>query len=221
MFRFFSCFRSSNVHSSQSTRRNGYAEQAEFLCDAGVRVFKLGELIVATDKFSPGRVLNEGKLGRVYKGILKDGKEVAVKCLLSLQICLGELNLHLHDLKLGKGKKPLDWKTRMKIAEGVARALEYLHDGMNPTIIYYCLEVSKILLDENYNPKLSDFGCAENAIPVDHCRVYTKPAHGYVSPDSRARPMLRDIKKFPEIADPLMERQYPYSELAKMCTTRT
>ncbi|RZC76430.1 hypothetical protein C5167_000549 [Papaver somniferum] len=266
----------------------------------GVRVFKLRELIVATDKFSPGRVLNEGKLGRVYKGILKDGQEVAVKrfakqvdlwgevrmlsCLDHpnivkmigycdegkdhMIVCelmpLRSLNLHLHDLKLGKGKKPLDWKSRMTIAEAVARDLEYLHHGMSPPIIYNCLEVSKILLNENYSPKLSEFGSADIAIPVDHCRVRTKPACGYVSPESAttgyitsksdvfgfgvvllelisgqkafdttrngerdivawARPMLSDSKKFPEIADPLMERQYPYSELvqaidlAKMC----
>ncbi|XP_026428696.1 probable serine/threonine-protein kinase PBL7 [Papaver somniferum] len=191
------------------------AEQAEFRCDAGFRVFESRELTVATDNFSPGRVLNEGKLGRVYKGILKDGQEVAVKrfakqtdlwgevrmlsCLDHpnlvkligycdegkdhMIVCeympLRSLNLHLHDIK--PGKKPLDWKTRMKIAEGVARALEYLHHGMDPLIIYNCLEVSKILLNENYNPKLSDFGCAEIAIPVDHCRVRTKPAVGYVS----------------------------------------
>ncbi|KAI3962625.1 hypothetical protein MKW92_041805 [Papaver armeniacum] len=187
-FRFLSCVRSSNGDSSHSKRRD--AEQAELQCDASGRVFKLLELMVATDKFSPRRVLNEGKLGRVYKGILKDRQEVAVKRfdkqadlfaevrMLScvehsnivkmigycdegkdhIIVCefmpLRSLNLHLHDLK--PGKKPLDWKTRMNIAEGVAKALEYLHHQKNSSVIYYCLEVSKILLDENYNPKLSD-----------------------------------------------------------------
>ncbi|XP_026427389.1 probable serine/threonine-protein kinase PBL25 isoform X1 [Papaver somniferum] len=78
MFRLFSCVRSSNVYSSHSKRRHGY-EQVEFRYDASVRVFKSRELIVATNKFSQGRVLGEGRLGRVYKGILKDGQEVAVK----------------------------------------------------------------------------------------------------------------------------------------------
>ncbi|KAI3948987.1 hypothetical protein MKW98_021593 [Papaver atlanticum] len=186
-------------------------------------------------------------------GYCDNGKDHMIVCEF---MPLRSLNLHLHDLKLGKGKKPLDWKTRMKIAEGVARALEYLHHGMSPPIIYNCLEVSKILLNENYRPKLSDFGCAENAIPVDHCRVRTKPACGYVSPEyattgnitsksddycfgvvllelisgqkafdttrngdrsivSWARPLLSDCKKFSEIADPLMERQYPYGELVQ------
>ncbi|KAI3957490.1 hypothetical protein MKW92_009331 [Papaver armeniacum] len=72
---------------------------------------------------------------------------------------LRSLNLHLHDLK--PGKKPLDWKTRMKIAEGVAKALEYLHDQKDPPVICCNLKASGILLDENYNPKLSDFCSAQ------------------------------------------------------------
>ncbi|XP_021772754.1 probable serine/threonine-protein kinase PBL26 [Chenopodium quinoa] len=58
-------------------------------------------------------------------------------------------------------KKPLDWYTRMKIALGAANGLEYLHDKANPPIIYRDLKPSNILLNENYEPKLSDFGLAK------------------------------------------------------------
>lgn len=58
-------------------------------------------------------------------------------------------------------KKPMDWFTRMKIASGAANGLEYLHDKANPPIIYRDLKPSNILLDENYEPKLSDFGLAK------------------------------------------------------------
>lgn len=62
---------------------------------------------------------------------------------------------------IGPDRKPLDWITRMKIACGVAQGLEYLHDKANPPVIYQDLKPSNILLDENFNPKLSDFGLAK------------------------------------------------------------
>ncbi|TYI46409.1 hypothetical protein E1A91_D13G105600v1 [Gossypium mustelinum] len=55
-------------------------------------------------------------------------------------------------------KPQLDWLTRMKIAYGAAQALEYLHDKANPPVIYRDLKSSNVLLDEEFNPKLSDIG---------------------------------------------------------------
>ncbi|KAL1320241.1 probable serine/threonine-protein kinase PBL23 [Arachis duranensis] len=73
----------------------------------------------------------------------------------------GSLENHLLDL--GEGKKPLDWHTRMKIAEGAARGLEYLHSSADPPVIYRDFKSSNILLDEDFNAKLSDFGLAKIA----------------------------------------------------------
>ncbi|RWR97542.1 serine/threonine-protein kinase PBS1-like protein [Cinnamomum micranthum f. kanehirae] len=55
-------------------------------------------------------------------------------------------------------KKPLDWSTRMKINSGAAKGLEYLHDKADPPVLYRNLKSSNILLDEQFNPKLSDLG---------------------------------------------------------------
>ncbi|GAB2211733.1 hypothetical protein Drorol1_Dr00025066 [Drosera rotundifolia] len=55
-------------------------------------------------------------------------------------------------------QKPLDWLARMKIAYGAAKGLEYLHEKANPPIIYRELKPSNILLDDDFEPKLSDFG---------------------------------------------------------------
>lgn len=55
-------------------------------------------------------------------------------------------------------RKPLNWASRMKIALGAAQGLEYLHEEANPPIIYRDFKSSKILLDEELNPKLCDFG---------------------------------------------------------------
>jgi len=64
-------------------------------------------------------------------------------------------------LDLPPGKKLLDWNTRMRIAIGVAKCLEYLHDKMKPPVIYRDLKCSNILLSYDYHPKLSDFGLAK------------------------------------------------------------
>ena len=62
---------------------------------------------------------------------------------------------------LPRGRKPIDWNTRMKIAAGAARGLEYLHNKMKPPVIYRDLKCSNILLGEGYHSKLSDFGLAK------------------------------------------------------------
>uniref|UniRef100_A0A1J3JE53 Putative serine/threonine-protein kinase RLCKVII n=1 Tax=Noccaea caerulescens TaxID=107243 RepID=A0A1J3JE53_NOCCA len=95
----------------------------------------------------------------------------------------GSLEDHLHDLP--SGKKPLDWNTRMKIAAGAARGLEYLHDRMKPPVIYRDLKCSNILLGEDYHPKLSDFGLAKVGPSGDKTHVSTRVmgTYGYCAPD--------------------------------------
>lgn len=82
-------------------------------------------------------------------------------------------------------KPILDWNTRMKIAAGAARGLEYLHDKASPPVIYRDLKCSNILLGEGYHPKLSDFGLAKLGPVGDNTHVSTRVmgTYGYCAPE--------------------------------------
>ncbi|XP_058093078.1 serine/threonine-protein kinase PBS1-like isoform X2 [Magnolia sinica] len=178
---------------------------------------------------------------------------------------LGSLEDHLHDLP--PDKEPLDWNTRIKIAAGAAKGLEYLHDEANPPVIYRDFKSSNILLNEGFQPKLSDFGLAKLGPVGDKSHVSTRVmgTYGYCAPEyamtgqltvksdvysfgvvflelitgrraidsskaqgeqnliSWARPMFNDRRKFPKLADPCLQGQYPMRGLyqalavASMC----
>ncbi|ESW18418.1 hypothetical protein PHAVU_006G039500 [Phaseolus vulgaris] len=95
----------------------------------------------------------------------------------------GSLEDHLLDLT--EEAKPLDWQARMKIAKGAAKGLEYLHDQADPPVIYRDFKASNILLDENFNPKLSDFGLAKLGPTGDKTHVSTRVmgTYGYCAPE--------------------------------------
>ncbi|GFQ02586.1 probable receptor-like protein kinase at1g49730, partial [Phtheirospermum japonicum] len=73
----------------------------------------------------------------------------------------GSLKEHLSDPLL----TPLNWRTRLQIAIGIAAAVEYLHFFCDPPIYHVSISSSTIMLDENLIPKISDislFNASEN-----------------------------------------------------------
>lgn len=81
---------------------------------------------------------------------------------------------------------PLIWKKRMEIALQIAYALQYLHDVAKPAVVHGDIKSANVLLDDNDNAKLCDFGFSSKAGPnssVFHTTVASvKGSLGYLDP---------------------------------------
>ncbi|XP_057764691.1 G-type lectin S-receptor-like serine/threonine-protein kinase At1g11330 [Salvia miltiorrhiza] len=162
--------------------------------------FTFEMLANATNQFHEDNLLGRGGFGPVYKGVLANGKDIAVKRLstdsgqgvhefMNEVIVISKLQ-HRNLVKLLGGcvdkeekiliyeympnksldacifgptnptKKLLDWKMRYNIIEGIGRGILYLHRDSRLRIIHRDLKPSNVLLDQDWNPKISDFGMA-------------------------------------------------------------
>ncbi|OIW21985.1 hypothetical protein TanjilG_21165 [Lupinus angustifolius] len=79
----------------------------------------------------------------------------------------------------------LPWSIRMKIALGAAKGLAFLHEEAERPVIYRDFKTSNILLDAEYNAKLSDFGLAKDGPEGDKTHVSTRVmgTYGYAAPE--------------------------------------
>ncbi|CAA7391247.1 unnamed protein product [Spirodela intermedia] len=95
----------------------------------------------------------------------------------------GSLESHIHDLPTGR--EALRWDARVKIALGAARGVSYLHHAMNPSVIHRDIKSANILLDDEFNPKVSDFGIAKFGPVGDETHVSTRVmgTYGYCAPE--------------------------------------
>ncbi|CDP14559.1 unnamed protein product [Coffea canephora] len=189
----------------------------------GCKLFSHETLKSATSQFCSDNLIGKGGCNCVYKGILPDGKPVAVKILKSskeawkefslevdimttlkhrsitplLGICIsdndlisvydfvpkGNLEENIHGT--GKERFVLPWEVRFKIAIGVAEALNYLHSRCARPVIHRDVKSSNILLADEFEPQLSDFGLAiwgpTKASFITDCDVVG--TFGYLAPE--------------------------------------
>ncbi|GAY64755.1 hypothetical protein CUMW_235860 [Citrus unshiu] len=128
-----------------------------------LKIFDFQTIVAATNNFSLINKIGEGGFGPVYKVI----KIFAT--IIDIQGLIYQLN----------------WQKRYNIIEGIAQGLIYLHKYSRLRVIHRDLKASNILLDDQMNPKISDFGLARifrvNELEVNTNRVVG--TYGYMSPE--------------------------------------
>ncbi|XP_027064461.1 G-type lectin S-receptor-like serine/threonine-protein kinase SD2-5 isoform X1 [Coffea arabica] len=84
----------------------------------------------------------------------------------------------------GTEKSPLPWHTRRKIILDIAKGLAYLHEECCQKIIHFDVKPQNVLLDQNFNAKVSDFGLSK-LLEKDQSRVVTRMrgTPGYLAPE--------------------------------------
>ncbi|KAE8721017.1 putative receptor-like protein kinase [Hibiscus syriacus] len=137
------------------------------------------DLELATNRFSKENVLGERGHGVVYRGKLSMGRlwlgqaekefRVEVEAIRhvrhkNLDVGLrvrhnGNLEQWLHGAM--RQHRYLTWEARIKILLGTAKALTYLHEAIEPKVVHRDIKSSNILIDDDFNAKVSDFGLAK------------------------------------------------------------
>lgn len=195
--------------------------------------FGIQELERATDGFSQRNLIGRGGYGVVYKGVLGNGTQVAVKKindidskgdeefsneveiisnikhrnLLPLRGCCvtsddsrgkqrflvydympnGSLDDHIFsdiDRISTKRVQPLSWPQRKSIILDVAKGLAYLHHGVKPAIYHRDIKATNILLDEELQARVADFGLAKQSKEgQSHLTTRVAGTHGYLAPE--------------------------------------
>ncbi|KAL2453548.1 Leucine-rich repeat protein kinase family protein [Abeliophyllum distichum] len=103
------------------------------------------------------------------------------KLLIYDYVAMGSLDDLLHERV---DDRSLNWNARLRIAFGSAKGLAYLHHDCCPKIVHRDIKSSNILLDENLEPHVSDFGLAKLLVDEDaHVTTVVAGTFGYLAPE--------------------------------------
>ncbi|KAK9175365.1 hypothetical protein WN944_027371 [Citrus x changshan-huyou] len=157
------------------------------------KLFTSKDLEKATDNYNVSRILGQGGQGTVFKGMLTDGRIVAVKKSKSVHesnveqfinevVILSPIN-HRNVVKLLGCC--LETEVPLLVYEFIpnGRALSYLHSAASIPIYHRDIKSANILLDDKYRAKISDFGTSRSmAVDRSHLTTQVKGTFGYLDP---------------------------------------
>ncbi|KAJ6859724.1 inactive leucine-rich repeat receptor-like protein kinase [Populus alba x Populus x berolinensis] len=131
----------------------------------------------ATENFSQANKIGLGRMGTMYMATLTN--ESNTRLLVYKYMSNGNLFDWIHSVK--HRRKTLQWPLRLKVAVGVARGLARLHHGCRGQVVHLNISSKCILLDKNFEPKLSNFGKAMLAVHDEFCEMalVKEDVHGF------------------------------------------
>ncbi|KAK7829567.1 wall-associated receptor kinase-like 9, partial [Quercus suber] len=205
-------------HKEKFFKRNGglllqqQLSSNEVTVEKTTKLYNSKDLEKATDNFNVNRILGQVGQGTVYKGMLIDGKIVAIKK--SKVIDEGKLEEFINEVVIlsqinhRNTKTPLlvyefipngalsqnlydqneeflaTWDMRLRIAIEVVGALFYLHSAAFTPIYHRDIKTTNILLDDKYREKVVDFGTSRSiAIDQTHLTTIVHGTFGYLDPE--------------------------------------
>ncbi|KAJ6984478.1 L-type lectin-domain containing receptor kinase I.8-like [Populus alba x Populus x berolinensis] len=192
-------------------KRKKYEELREdWEQEYGPQRFSYKDLYKATTGFTDRKLLGSGGFGKVYRGVLPSSNmQVAIKKVshdskqgtkqfVAEIVSMGRLRHRNLVQLLGYCRRKgelllvydymphgsLNWVQRYQVLRGVASALLYLHEEWEQVVLHRDVKASNILLDDDFNGRLGDFGLAKfydrGANPQTTCVVGTV---GYIAPE--------------------------------------
>ncbi|CAI9752629.1 unnamed protein product [Fraxinus pennsylvanica] len=132
-----------------------------------------------------------------------------------------------------KKVKILSWKERYNIIVGTAEGIAFLHGGSEYRIVHRDIKTSNVLLDENLNPKIADFGLARSfAVDRSHLSTGIAGTLGYMAPEYLVKGQLTEkadvysfgvlvwklykTNRLTELVDPSLECDFPEHEASRV-----
>ncbi|KAF2310089.1 hypothetical protein GH714_006497 [Hevea brasiliensis] len=159
----------------------------------GLRCFSFEEIKKSTSNFSDANIIGTGGYGKVSRF----DRTLIFYFLFFFFFFITPICL----IFSGKSGVRLSWERRLKIALDSARGLAYLHDHVNPPIIHRDVKSSNILLDDQLNGKVADFGLSKLLGHSSHVSDNVKGTmHLILDPTIAFSSTLKGLEKFVDLA---------------------
>ncbi|KAF7804610.1 MDIS1-interacting receptor like kinase 2-like [Senna tora] len=114
-------------------------------------------------------------------------------------------------------KTILSWTARLKIVQGIAEAIAYLHSGCSPPVVHRDVTLNNILLDSEFEPRLADFGVSKLLSPNSTSWTSIAGSYGYMAPELAQSMRVTekcDVFSFGVVALEMMLGKHPGDFLA-------